>query len=170
MASGSTIVDPDQHGSRRTETAGIAADPVARLSTSLLFFMAMRITVDVAHHSLGVRFGSKADINARQSTTVRKSIPHGPIGFPSFPAKTSSTTGRLTSGHARVRAGHRSGVRACKEVHDSHQLGPVCCRGTGKTGGRLSIYQCPPWSLSKKFYTKKSCLHCSQCVHVLSHC
>ena len=44
------------------ETAGIAADPVARLSTSLLFFMAMRITVDVAHHSLGVRFGSKAEV------------------------------------------------------------------------------------------------------------
>ena len=49
------------------ETAGIAADPVARLSTSLLFFMAMRITVDVAHHSLGVRFGSKADMCGAQA-------------------------------------------------------------------------------------------------------
>jgi hypothetical protein len=51
VASGSTIVDPDQNGSRRAETAGIAADPVARLSASLLFYMAMRITVDVAHLS-----------------------------------------------------------------------------------------------------------------------
>jgi hypothetical protein len=67
VASGSTIVDPDQHGSRRAETAGIAADPVARLSASLLFYMAMRITVDVAHHSLGVRFGSLADIGTRPS-------------------------------------------------------------------------------------------------------
>ena len=41
---------------------GIAADPVARLSASLLFYMAMRITVDVPHHSLGVRFGSKAEV------------------------------------------------------------------------------------------------------------
>jgi len=45
MASGSTIVDPDQNGSRRAETAGIAADPVARLSASLLFYMAMRIVL-----------------------------------------------------------------------------------------------------------------------------
>jgi hypothetical protein len=28
VASGSTIVDPDQDGSRRAETAGIAADPI----------------------------------------------------------------------------------------------------------------------------------------------
>jgi hypothetical protein len=100
-----------------------------------------------------------------------QSIPPRSNWFSKLPCpKTSPTTGRLTRGHARVSAGHRSGVRACKEVHDFHQLGPVRCRGTGKTGGRLSIYQCPPWSLSKKFYTKKSCLHCSQCVHVLSHC